>query len=340
MSWPPEPSDWSGEPAPAAVPRTREPSWGTVLITTLRLWTRRRLGRIRRLWPARARWRVLLVAALVAVVFVAGAATVRLSRAGGPGGEAGRQAGTPALAAAAAARQQAAAWVARQAGADAIVACDPAMCAALQAHGVPAGRLLVLSPARGDPLGSDLVVATPAVRSQFGARLPGVYAPVTLAAFGSGAARIDVRAMAPLGAAAYRAQLITDVRARKEAGALLLRNHRIHVAGAARAALAGGEVDSRLLVTLAALAAIHPLDIAGFGAPGRGASPGVPLRSADVAGGPPHPASLPSLMTILRAQRSPYLPSSLKIVRIPARGSVLRIEYPAPSPLGLLGSGN
>ena len=56
--------------------------------------------------------------------------------------------------------------------------------------------------------------------------------------------------------------------------------------------------------------------------------------------GPPHPASLPSLMTILRAQRSPYLPSSLKIVRIAARGSVLRIEYPAPSPLGLLGSGN
>ncbi|HEY3035874.1 MAG TPA: hypothetical protein VGJ54_14615 [Streptosporangiaceae bacterium] len=340
QSWPPEPSDWSGEPAPAVVPRTREPSWGTVLITTLRLWTRRRLGRIRRLWPARARWRVLLVAALVAGVFVAGAATVRLSRAGGPGGEAGQQAGTPALAAAAAARQQAADWVARQAGADAIVACDPAMCAALQAHGVPAGRLLVLSPARGDPLGSDLVVATPAVRSQFGARLPGVYAPVTLAAFGSGAARIDVRAMAPLGAAAYRAQLITDVRARKAAGTLLLRNHRIHVAAAARAALASGEVDSRLLVTLAALAAIHPLDIAGFGPPGRGASPGVPLRSADVAGGPPHPASLPSLMTILRAQRSPYLPSSLKIVRIPARGSVLRIEYPAPSPLGLLGSGN
>jgi len=340
QSWPPEPSDWSGEPAAAAVPRTREPSWGTVLITTLRLWTRRRLGRIRRLWPARARWRVLLLAALVAVVFVAGAATVRLSRVGGPGSEAGRQAGTPALAAAATARQQAAAWVARQAGADAIVACDPAMCAALQAHGVPAGRLLVLSPARGDPLGSDLVVATPAVRSQFGARLPGVYAPVTLATFGAGTARIDVRAMAPLGAAAYRAQLITDVRARKAAGALLLRNHRIHVTAAARAALAGGEVDSRLLVTLAALAAIHPLDIAGFGAPGRGASPGVALRSADVVGGPPHPVSLSSLMTILRAQRSPYLPSSLKIVRIPARGSVLRIEYPAPSPLGLLGSGN
>jgi hypothetical protein len=310
-----------------------------VVVTTVRLWAGRRLGRVRRLWPARARWRVLLVAALVAVVFVAGAATVRLSRGGGLGGEPGQQAGAPALAAAAAARQQAAAWVASQAGADAIVACDPAMCAALQAHGVPAGRLLVLSPARGDPLGSDLVVATPAVRNQFGARLPGVYAPATLATFGSAAARIDVRAMAPLGAAAYRQQLITDVRARKAAGALLLRNRRIHVAAAARAALAGGEVDSRLLVTLAALAAIHPLDIAGFGSPGRGASAGVPSRSADIAGGSRHPASLHSLMTILRAQRSPYLPSSLEIVRVPALGSALRVEYPVPSPLGLLGSG-
>jgi len=311
-----------------------------VLVTTVRLWGRRRLSRIRRLWPAQPRWRLVLVAALVAVVFVAGAATVKLSRAGGPGGQsAGQQPGAPVLAAAAGARQRAAAWVASQAGAEAIVACDPAMCAALQAQGVAAGRLLVLSPARADPLGSDLVVATPAVRNQFGARLPGVYAPVTLATFGSGAARIDVRASAPYGAAAYRRQLITDVRARKAAGALLLRNHRIHVAAAARAALADGEVDSRLLVTLAALAAIHPVDVAGFGGAGHGASAGVPLRSADITGGSSRPVSLRALMTILRAQRSPFLPSSLDIVRIPAAGPVLRITYPAPSPLGLLGSG-
>jgi len=308
-----------------------------VLVTTVRLWAGRRLSRIRRLWPAQPRWRVVLAAALVAVVFVAGAATVELSRAGGR--SAGQQSGAPSLAAAAGARQQAAAWVAGQAGAGAIVACDPAMCAALQAQGVPAGRLLVLSPARADPLGSDLVVGTPAVRSQFGTRLPGVYAPVTLATFGAGAARIDVRASAPYGAAAYRRQLITDVQARKAAGALLLRNHRIHVAPAARPALADGEVDSRLLVTLAALAAIHPVDIAGFGSVGRGASAGVPRRSADITGGSPGPVSLRALMTILRAQRSPYLPSSLDIVRIPAVGPVLRVAYPAPSPLGLLGSG-
>ncbi len=168
-------------------------------------------------------------------------------RAGPPERRAARRA-AKAVAAAAAVRQRAAAWVAGQDSPDAIVACDPAMCAALEAHGVPAGRLLALTPARSDPLGSDLVVATAAVRGQFGARLVGVYAPVTLASFGSGTARIDVRVVAPDGAAAYWTALAADVRARASAGAQLLRNRSIHVSAAARTALANGEVDPRLLV--------------------------------------------------------------------------------------------
>jgi hypothetical protein len=330
------------EPVRPAAP---EPSWSTVLATTVRLSAQRRLGWVRRLWPAQTRWRVVAVATLVAVVFVAGAATVRLSGGGGQDGRtAARQAGDGALTAAAAARQQAAAWVASQVNADAIVACDVAMCAALQARGVPAARLLMLSPVRADPLGSDLVVATPAVRSQFGARLAGVYAPVTLAVFGSGAARIDVRAVAADGAAAYRAELAADVRARKAAGAMLLRNHHIHASAGARAALAAGEVDARLLATLVTLATVHPLDIVGFGSPGPGAGAGVPLRSAEITGapvaGPRHAASLSSLAAILRAQRPPYLPSSMTTLRTSPGVAVLRIEYPVPSPLGLLGSGN
>jgi hypothetical protein len=292
---------------------------------------------------------VAIAIGLVAVVFAAGAATVALSRPGrarqaGPGAPPGAGAPTAAaaLASAAAVRQRAAAWVVSQANPDAIVACDPAMCAALQARGVPASRLLVLTPARSDPLGSDLVVATAAVRSQFGARLAGVYAPVTVAVFGSGAARIDIRTVAPDGAAAYLAGLATDMRARKAAGVLMLRNSHIRVAAAARAPLVAGEVDPRLLVALATLAHLHPLDITGFGIPDAGASAGVPLRSADITGaaqGSHHPVSLQALMRILRAQRPPYLPSSLEIVRIPAGGTVLRIGYPVPSPLGLLGSG-
>jgi hypothetical protein len=283
----------------------------------------------------------MIVAGLVAVALLAGAAAVALS---GRGGQNAGQPGAAAMAlAAAAARQRAAAWVAGQASPDAIVACDPAMCAVLEAHGVPAGRLLTLTPGRSDPLGSDLVVATAAVRDRFGARLAGVYAPVTLASFGTGTARIDVRVVAPDGAAAYWAALAADVRARASAGAQLLRNRSIHVSAAARTALADGQVDPRLLVTLAALAHLGRLDITGFGGPSPGESAGVPLRSAEITGAAPpgsrHPVSLRSLMVVLQAQRAPYVPSSLEIVRIPPGGAVLRIGYPVPSPLGLLRSG-
>src|SRR5690349_20414223 len=213
------------------------------------------------------------------------------------------------------------------------------MCAVLQAGGVPASRLLVPTPVREDPLGSDLVVATAAVRRQFGRRLAGVYAPVTLASFGSGATRIAIQAVAPDGSPAYRAQLARDVRDRKVAGAHLLHNHDIYVAGTARPALTGGQVDSRLLATLAALAALHPLDIISFGDSGPGASAGVPLRSAEIAAAAlpgRRPASLASLLAFFRAQRPPYLPTSLETVRITPERTGLRIEYQVPCPLGLL----
>jgi hypothetical protein len=47
------------------------------------------------------------------------------------------------MAAGAAVRSQAAAWIAGQVSGYAMVACDPGMCAALQAQGIPAGRLLL-----------------------------------------------------------------------------------------------------------------------------------------------------------------------------------------------------
>ena len=337
-----EPHPGQAEPSPSGQRPASEPSWGTVLVTTVRLWLRRRLSWTRRSRPGRPRRLVMIVAGLAAAALLAGAAAVALSGRGGTGaGPPG--AAAKALAAAAAVRQSAAAWVAGQASSDAIVACDPAMCAALEAHGVPAGRLLTLTPTRSDPLGSDLVVATAAVRSRFGARLAGVYAPETLASFGSGTARIDVRAVAPDGAAAYRAALAADVRARASAGSQLLRNRSIHVSAAARTALADGQVDPRLLVTLAALAHLRPLDVTGFGGPSPGASAGVPLRSVEITGAAPpgsrHPAALNSLMVVMQAQRAPFVPSSLEIVRTPG-GAVLRIGYPVPSPLGLLRSGN
>jgi hypothetical protein len=307
-----------------------------VLATTVRLWAERRL---RPWWQTR--WRGVLAALLVAVILIWFALALRQAWGSGSGQAAGQPAGGPALGAAAADQRQAAAWVASQASGDAIVACDPAMCAVLQARGVPASRLLVLTSVRADPLESDLVVATAAVRSQFGSRLAGVYAPVTLASFGSGSARIAVQAVAPDGSAAYQTQLAADVRDRQVAGAELLHNHHVHVAGAARSALTGGQVDSRLLATLATLAALHPLDIISFDSSGPGASAGVPLRSAEIAAAAPpgrHLASVASLLAFFRAQRPPYLPASLDTVRITPGRTGLRIEYQVPCPLGLLGT--
>ena len=204
------------------------------------------------------------------------------------------------------ARDQAAAWVARHVSAGAILACDPAMCAALAAHGVAAGNLMVLRPGTGDPLDSDVVLATAAVRGMFGAHLAGVYAPERLASFGTGAARVDVRIVAPDGAAAYRAALAADVAARQAAGAQLLRDSRVTVSPSARAALAAGQVDARLLITLAALAASEPVQITGFGGGGPDASPGLPLRTAELTA---PAATARTMLAFVRAQRTPYLPA-------------------------------
>ena len=320
--------DHNAEVTPSNGARAPEPFTGTAPGTNGRMWAQRQL---RRMWPAQSRWRIVIISALATLTFVVGADAVALTGTG----PRSQGAGQTALAAAKA-RQQAGAWVASQVSADAIVGCDPVMCGILLGRHVSKHQLLVLYPGRADPLRPDLVVATPAVRSELGARLASSYAPATLAAFGSGAARVDVRVVAPDGAVAYRAQLAADVRVRKSAGTILLDSRRIDVAAAARLALANGGVDTRLLVTLAALAGIHRLDVFGFAADGHGASAGIPLRTADIRWGR-HRASLRSLRAILTSQRPPYLPSSVQTVHLQPGGAMLKVTYPAPSPLGLLG---
>jgi hypothetical protein len=240
--------------------------------------------------------------------------------------------------------QAAAAWVSGQVSRGAIVSCDPAMCAELQAHGVPAGDLLVLGPAAPDPLGSDVVVATTAVRSEFGGRLASVYAPVILARFGSGAARVEVRVIAPDGAAVYRGALAADVAARQHAGAQLLGNPRLSVSALAGRELAEGRVDSRLLATLATLTDQYPVHVVSFGEEAPGASLGVPLRSVDIsapaagrdAAGATGAAYVSSVVGFLRAQRAPFLATVIRAIH-PRRGQAqILIGFASPSPLGLL----
>jgi tetratricopeptide (TPR) repeat protein len=243
-------------------------------------------------------------------------------------------------------RRQAAAWITRQVSRSAIVSCDPAMCAALRTQAFPAGNLLTLQPSAEDPLGSDVVVATAAIRSQFGSRLARVYAPEVAAAFGAGNAGIQIRVIAPDGAAAYRSSLRADLLARQAAGAQLLRNQDIRVTAAVRKQLTAGQVDARLLTTLAALAAQHPLRILAFADSGPGASPGMPLRMAEISApggraatarpGPGHARFVRSVLAFLRAQLPPYLAASTRTVRTGDGQDAVQVEFASPSPLNLL----
>jgi hypothetical protein len=226
------------------------------------------------------------------------------------------------------------------------VSADPTMCQVLESHGFPARDIYELGPEETSPLRSAVVVATPAVRAQFGTVLSSVYAPAVLASFGSGRQRIDIRAVAPHGAAAYRAMLAADLAARRTSGAELLRSNRIAVSPTAGKQLSAGQVDSRLQLTLAAMAAKRPVYIVAFNSFAPGADADMPLRFADmtqeysghVAGNRSATlAFLRSMTAFLRAQPALYQPLQAGTVRLADGKTVLRIGFAAPSPLGLFG---
>jgi hypothetical protein len=223
-----------------------------------------------------------------------------------------------------------------------IVSCDPVMCAALQTDGFPAGDLLSLTATANDPLGSAVVMSTTALRNQFGRRLPDVYAPVILASFGHGDARVDVRVEAPDGGRAYLVAQRADLLARQQTGQELLGNKDLHVSAAAGTAIAAGNLDSRLLDTLATLTGqVHRVNVIAVGDSGPGASAGVPLRmvqiSALVSPGRPkqNAAYLKAVLSFLKAQQPPFL-ASVSVLHQGA-ASVVQVQFAAPSPFGLLG---
>jgi hypothetical protein len=234
-------------------------------------------------------------------------------------------------------RNQAAAWVAQQVSPDSIVSCDPVMCLALKAHGVPTYDLFALGPKSSSPFGSQIVVATATVRSYFGSRLSSVYAPAVIASFGSGKARVDVRVIAPDGAAAYLSQLRADQQERKANGTALLTAGRISISPAARHALASGQVDSRLMIVLSFLTtSMSRLDIVAFGDSGPAATAGMPLRSATLVGST---ASLRAIEAFLRTPQAPYRPSVARLIQQDGKPALL-IEFAAPSPLQLFDAPN
>jgi hypothetical protein len=315
-----------------------DPSWATVIATTMRLWLQRHTNRSRRSTARHRRGIVVLsaVAAMALGALVTLAFTHQGQRVGkAPAAQPASPApGTPAaLQVAAADRGQAAAWIAQQILPSVLIGCDPLMCQALQAAGVSASRLSVVQPSAPDPLGVEVIVATPALRSQFGSRLATVYAPLVLASFGAGPQQIDIRYLAPSGTAAFEASLSPDRKARVEAGQQLLSNKNVRASAQARAALLSGDVDPRLLVTLGILIHQMPVRLVAFDDPSPGASSDIPLRGAEI--GASASAGLSAMLAFL-AQQTTYQPSQYREVRI-AGGQVITIQYDAPGPMGLNG---
>jgi hypothetical protein len=311
----------NSDPAPsggvvlgARAPRAAVPSWGRVLVTTVKL-------------SAARRWRLAgLVLALMLVAATVLRFTGVLADAASPADGTGTN-GRSVLDPAAAARSQAAAWIAGQVSASAIIACYPGMCAALQAHGVTAGRLMPLRTAAASPLGAGLMVTSPPAPGQ----LVDEYAPALIASFGSGDARIDVRATESGGAAAFQAALRADLAARRSAGSQLLRNSHIQFTARDAAQLRAGEVDSRLLATLAALASQHSFRVTAFGDTSPGAQ--VLFREVTITSGA---ADLTAALALVRVQIPPYLPAQAGLIRSASGQTALSIEFAAPCLLGLL----
>jgi hypothetical protein len=290
------------------------------------------------------RFLALLAALLVTAFAVGSLAVVAVRHFTGPsaGGPANGGASGALLRQEAAVRGEAAAWVAQQVSHDVIVSCDRVMCAALRAAGFPDRDLLVLGPTSPDPVNTAVVVETAAVRGLFGSSLAAAWAPAVLASFGSGPAGITVRVIAPHGAAAYQTALATDLAAREAAGTALLKDRRIAVPPLAGAQLTSGQVDSRLLLALAALARHQPVSIVQFGNSGPGASAGVPLRFADLAETDraahlTRAAYVRSARAYLSTVKAGYRPARTTTVVLPGGQAVLRVEFTAPSPLRVPG---
>jgi hypothetical protein len=232
-------------------------------------------------------------------------------------------------------RQQAAGWIAREVASDIVVACDLEMCNQLQKSGFPGTQLMQLQPTSPDPLGAQLVVATPVIRNQFGTRLASVYAPLVIASFGSGAERVEVRYIAPDGSKAFEAQLATDQKNRIAAGEQLLANNHVQASADARKALLAGLVDPRLLVTLGTLAGLMPIQLVAFDDPSPGVSSDVPLRGAELGAAA---TGLSAMVAFYKAQQDQYAPTVASITQSTNGQHVVTVRYDAPGPMGLGGS--
>ena len=242
--------------------------------------------------------------------------------------------------------QLAAGWATHQLSPGTLVACDPQMCSALTAGGFPTGQEAQLAHSQSLS-GVGLIAVTPPLEHLFdGSSSLGAHvAPVILASFGSGRARVTIQPFDPMGGSAYQASFSTDLQDRIRVGQELLNSGKVAAAPKARAALAAGDVDPRILLAIQALTQqLSGVEIASFGDSGPGASPGVPFRAAnfvatDLSAGETQQAYLQQMIAVLRAHVSfPPIGHATPVTLFNGQTAV-GIMYFAPSPLGLLSGG-
>ncbi len=236
----------------------------------------------------------------------------------------------------------AATWITQQVAPGTYVACDAKTCAALTASGFPAYQEVQIGLGSQSLGNASMVVMTPELHTFFSVVNPslgGDVTPVTLASFG----QVSIQMISPDGASAFEAALSQDVQARMQLGEQLLNSGQVETSPMAESELAAGEVDSRLLLALQALAAQQPIDVLAFTDSGPGASQGIPFRAVDLA--VTDPASgltaaqyLHSLAQLLNAHANFPAYTKATPVMLPDGQRAAQIEYAAPSPLGLLTS--
>jgi hypothetical protein len=160
-----------------------------------------------------------------------------------------------------------------------------------------------------------------------------------LAVFVAGNRRAEIREIFPGDPKAAEAALAADRTVRQDLAVHLAGNPRLGLDPAARATLLAGEVDTRVLVTLAGVIRRHAITVAAFPAHPGEATIGVPRRSVHISsidGRAVHPDTAGTLdvQRFLLKQAPPYRPDARPIVR-DGSARLLTICFRAPSPVGL-----
>jgi hypothetical protein len=274
-----------------------------------------------------------VIAGVVAVAAAGSVAAVMITSKGTP------PAGHPAAAASSAARTAAVNWVVGQVDKKTVVSCDQTTCAALVSSGYPPNNLRDLG-STSSLTASGVVVVTPAAQHLFGSSLVTAWAPAALATFGSGASAVSVRAVAPKGAAMYEKAVSKDLAERKGSEPALTQVKNITMSRGAAQDLDAGRIDGRLMEAIANAAAVQAIDIVDFGNVGSGASEDVPLRYADLATANPVAAmGTAAYVQSLRVGMDTGLgarPDRTQLLTLPGGQKVLRVEFLAPTPFGVL----